>query len=288
MILDDGLLSLMLDAVQQSQRNPSAVIAFIITWIGNRISIDDRLDSSTKHLSVILDLTTLSEQAYIAIMEKVADTLKSIGRPLTYADKEVAWIKDAVLILMSSSLFPLSESGYSAFVMCMNEDRVYSPAGSILGHYLLRSIKEHLPLERLHNSLLLILDLFPLQKTTAMPLWQIYNTLLGEQVVGKPILVETIQNNSNCTEDPEVCKILHYIWLSVLAVVNKSINSEISIMAGLEKAICIGLSLENILKKDGVFLSLYMCWYTDYNSFRALALYGSLHKRNRLPDEQIS
>ena len=104
MILDDGLLDVMLEALQQSRPEPPVVIEFVLRLISNRIPLRDGNYLPTGDLPVILNLALLSRRAYTAIMEMVAESLRA--ELATLSASSVTWMKDAVLLLLSGSPYP--------------------------------------------------------------------------------------------------------------------------------------------------------------------------------------
>ena len=288
MIQDDGLLAVMLDTLQQLQPKPENMISFIISCINNRIPLYYGHEFAQGHLSTIPNLSALSQHAYNAIIERVAGILQGVGQPLTNTvTSDVArpvWIKDAILLLMSISSFPLPENAYSAIVMCINDNNSDSLAGTEVGSYLRESAEDSLLLRRISDILCYICKTQQLSNTCSV--LQVYNGLLPSRYKPESKLIFTIRNYEDQSNGNLSNEVLQFVWHPCLEILKHDINSKTS-TPGFFDAVhgCIHLAV--IFNKIDEFLPIYISWCSPTNAWRCMAMYSSLHKKNRIPVKQL-
>lgn len=279
MSLDDGLLNAMLEALQQTHPSPSIVVDFVIRLICNRIPQYGEIISSG-HLSVILDLSVLSRQAYVTIMEMVIEALTKVSQPLSSSSP--LWIKDAILLLMSSSRFPLPDNAYPAIAKCINDDDYDSPAGVEFGRYLKESAKEHSVLQRFSSMLLPICDTRYISNWSSI--LQIYNVILENIMQVEPRLIQTMQKHNNLADNIAAQELLQCMWILLFAAAKADSTIKTS-YPGSDNCIYITMTLAHNLDKLKEFAPVYGRWWINGNVYRALNFTASLSPQYRITDE---
>ena len=276
MILDDSLLSIMSEALQQSRPDPAIAIKFIMRLISNRIPSYNEISLP---LSVVLDLTGLSRQAYVAIMEMAIEVLRTFPGPLNKASP--LWKKDAILLLLSSSPFPLPYSAYSVLSMCINDNDNNSPAGVELGRYLKESIRNHWPV---HLFSLIPLEIcHPSYLSNWNSVFQMYNLLLEEIVPTETSLIQTFQKYPQIAGNAAARGILESLWAHIIQIM----KVETSHVAGhkyyLGSGECLdfAVNLAYSLGKMEQFAPIYGHWWTNGRWLRALSYFSAVSPQAR-------
>lgn len=173
LVSDDGLLPTMLDALQQQVvPNPAGVVNFITQVVGRRIGRE--LHSSG--LTSILDLQILSKNMWFVITDTVANLLLHHGHgPLQ--PSSLSWVIDAVVILLSTSRFELSDVATRAlhsYVATRTSD-LRGTAGIVLGQRLVGGpALQNLQLSQSFLNLRRMTDV----KTCLRSVTNVYKTLL--------------------------------------------------------------------------------------------------------------
>lgn len=105
LMLDDGLLPTYLNVLALKQKeDPTDVIKFVLLAIGRRIG----QDLPSCGLNFILELSSLSKQAWSVTTDAVASTL-ACHRESPVRPEGPPWVLDAIIILLSHSPYSLSE-----------------------------------------------------------------------------------------------------------------------------------------------------------------------------------
>lgn len=123
-IADDTLLAFMQDVLKRSPPSPDAVIDFVITLMRNRLGhelIPDSISSASPF--PILDVSQLSHDAWIAVVNIIADLL-SRGIPpsaLKLSERKSLWPQASVWILLSQSQHATPEALLRALLLYMSD-----------------------------------------------------------------------------------------------------------------------------------------------------------------------
>ena len=286
MMLDDSLLDVMYDALRQSRPDPSSALQFVLSAIRNRVAVSNE-DIPSSDLSTILDLAGLSKRAYDALMKIVADQLSSANLGTITRDSP-SWVKDAVLILMSSSPYPTPPSACRSIGNCIMDDPIQSPAGKALGQWLKPSTKNDRLFPAITNTLLQVF--YSTSKRDMYPILQMFNTLLGDEVTVEDTLLKTAYKVPKLAELPPASsakKVLEALFPLLTYFVREDATSS-SPHLGSEECVRLILHLGQALHRErdaaDVFKELWRSWRTAY---RVTIYIAALNVQCRLPQAVI-
>lgn len=209
MMLDDGVVDAIPAGLKKYHMGPSMVVGFALRLIRSCAAAENGT-IPLEGLPHILDLSSLSECAYTTLMSIAADLLQQMTQA-TLNENSPRWMKDAAMLLMSTSPHPLPNDARSALIACLNDEFNNSPAGTTLGHCLKQSISD-VQLSTITKILTLALDV-PERPNMSSAL-EIFNVLLGDIVAVKPTLLETIYDpeNTHLSSNPAARPILESLW----------------------------------------------------------------------------
>ncbi|KIP05526.1 hypothetical protein PHLGIDRAFT_14488 [Phlebiopsis gigantea 11061_1 CR5-6] len=282
MMLDDGLLSTILDVLHQSRPHPTVVIDFLMRIIANRIPYRKRETYEPEELTITLDLSMLSRHTYVTIMETVAQVLQEKNSVLLKDDSPV-WMKNAMLLLMSSSPYPLPDSAQLALAAGIEYHEVDSSAGRALGKLLYASGEDDWSLQTISRILLSLLSHErPLVEVDAV--FELFHSLLGNVAApGNGHLIDTVLYNCSPDLRRKSRSVLSALWPLLVHVVDAAESTEDYPFARPEVCFYFILTLARRLDKLEETVHIFRTWWgRSSNTHWAMSSFAALGPQCRV------
>lgn len=130
--IDDGLFTIICDAAARFEHSPGQAIRFVLKLIGRRVGFVplEKLDS-------VLDMRTLDHDAYSAVINLVSEILwNNTKHDDCLGQDSPTWVKDAVILLLSSSLSPLPKRAIYCLRRLLDDPNTSERPGRTLGELL--------------------------------------------------------------------------------------------------------------------------------------------------------
>lgn len=130
--IDDSLFTIMCSAAARFGHNPGQAIRFVLKLIGRRVGL-----VPLEKLDWVLNMKALGRDAYYAVIGLVGDVLWNNTKDEDYLGQATPiWVKDAAILLLSNSSFPLPERAIFCLQRLLDDPNFSDRPGRTLGELL--------------------------------------------------------------------------------------------------------------------------------------------------------